>query len=558
MATASWISSLSMLWMGLEPGVSGSIWGTATEVSRRRPSSPYTPGNNPWSVAVGDFNLDGKLDFAICNDGAANNQPDSISIFLGNGDGTFTQAPGSPFALPANTGPLSLAVADFNGDGKPDLVSANLHNNTVSVFLGNGDGTFTVAGGSPIAVPIQPSSVAVADFNGDGKPDVAVGSYGGGVAILLGDGSGRLTSAIGSPIQAGPMPEKVAIGDFNGDGRPDIAVANRQITSIFPNYGNVTALLGNGDGTLSPSNNGAFQVGTDVSTVALADFNQDGKLDIAAISYDENLVTVLFGDGTGKFTPAPGSPFSGGNQSNRAAVGDIDGDGTPDLLVSGWSLFLNQSKPPVLSVAQSHMGNFTQGQTGAYTVTVSNQMGAGPTRGTVTVTETLPGGLSLVSMAGSGWSCSLGTCTRTDTLTNGVTYPPLTVTVSAALGAPLQVTSRVSVSSSGAATVTASDATNINQLSQTIGFGAISNSTYGAAPFALSASATSGLAVSFVPNTPSVCVVSGGTLAIAGAGTCSIVASQAGNSTLRRRARYHPILYGQQSDPDCYRSQRNH
>jgi uncharacterized repeat protein (TIGR01451 family) len=136
-------------------------------------------------------------------------------------------------------------------------------------------------------------------------------------------------------------------------------------------------------------------------------------------------------------------------------LGDIDGDGTPDLVVSVWSLFLNQSKPPVLSVAQSHMGNFTQGQTGAYTVTVSNRTGAGPTRGTVTVTETLPNGLSLASMAGSGWSCGSGTCTRTDTLTKGVTYPLITVTVSAALGAPLQVTSGVSVSSSGAATVTA-------------------------------------------------------------------------------------------------------
>src|SRR5438552_1820547 len=92
------------------------------------PGSPFSVGNNPWWIATGDFNQDGKLDLAVANDGAANNQPDSISVLLGDGSGRFAPAPGSPIALPANTGPLSAAVADFNRDGKLDLVSANLHN----------------------------------------------------------------------------------------------------------------------------------------------------------------------------------------------------------------------------------------------------------------------------------------------------------------------------------------------------------------------------------------------------------------------------------------------
>ena len=147
-----------------------------------------------------------------------NQQPDSISIFWAV-ERRFRACSGHRLATEYG---LSLAVADFNADGKLDLVSANLHNNTVSVFLGNGDGTFALAAGSPIAVPISPWSVAVADFNGDGKPDIAVGSYCCGVAVLLGDGAGHLTSAAGSPFSAGPMPFSIAIGDFNGDGKPDL------------------------------------------------------------------------------------------------------------------------------------------------------------------------------------------------------------------------------------------------------------------------------------------------------------------------------------------------
>jgi len=492
--------------------------------------SPFAVGNNPWSIVTGDFNRDGKLDIAVCNDGAANHLPDSITILLGDGHGGFTPAPGSPIALPPNTGPLALAVADFNRDGKLDLVSANLHNNTVSAFLGNGDGTFTIAAGSPISVPIRPWSVVVADFNGDGKPDIALGSYDGGVAVLLGNGNGGFTPAPGSPIQAGQMPERLAIGDFNGDGKPDLAVANWAIVTGGREYGNVTVLLGNGDGTFRPSNNGSFQVGTDVCCVAVADFNQDGKSDIAALSFDGGIASVLLGDGSGRFTPAPGSPFTMAGLMNGIAVGDIDGDGTPDLVASSGTMLLNQSKAPVLQVGQSHTGNFTQGQIGSYTVAVSNLTGSGPTRGTVTVTETVPTGLTLISLTGTGWSCGANSCTRADTLTNGVSYPPLTVTVRVTLGAPVQVTNLVSVSSGGAATVTASDITIINPAQQSIIFLAIAPRTYGAPSFLTGAFATSFLPVTLTSTTSPVCIVSGIGVTIVGAGTCSITATQSGNS----------------------------
>jgi uncharacterized repeat protein (TIGR01451 family) len=389
------------------------------------PGSPITVGNNPWSIVTGDFNQDGKLDIAICNDGAANHQPDSISVLLGDGHGGFTAAPGSPIQLPPNTGPLSLKVADFNGDGKLDLVSANLHNNTVSAFLGNGDGTFTLAPGSPIAVSISPWSVAVADFNGDGRPDLVVASYGGGVAVLLGDGSGNFTPAPGSPLQAGPTPQRVAVGDFNGDGKPDLVVANWDVATTWPPVGRVTLFLGNGDGTFRLSNNVPFQISGNISDFAVGDLNLDGKLDIVAITYDRQTATVLLGDGSGGLTPASGSPFSIEDLSEAVAVGDIDGDGTPDLVVSGGTISLNLTKPPALSASVSHTGNFTQVQIGTYSVVVSNQSGAGPARGAVTLTETVPTGLTLVSMAGSGWNCVANTCVRAYTLTNGESYHPL-------------------------------------------------------------------------------------------------------------------------------------
>lgn len=493
------------------------------------PGSPFGIGNNPWSIAVADFNHDGKLDIAVCNDGTANHQPDTIAIMLGDGTGRFAPAPGSPIALPANTGPLALAVADFNRDGIADLVSANLHNDTVSVFLGNGNGTFSLAPGSPVSVPVEPWSVAVADFNGDGKLDVAIGSYGGGVAVLIGDGAGRLTSVAGSPFAAGPMPFHVAAGDFNGDGKPDLAVGNWSIGG-FPEYGNVTVLLNNGDGTFRSSGDGPFSVGVDVSSVYVADFNGDGKLDIAALGSDGGNATVLLGNGAGGFIPAPGGSSSVTDFATFMAVADIDGDGTLDLAVSSGTILLNLTKPPSLAVSASHTGNFTQGQNGTYTLTVSNQVGAGPTRGAVTVTETLPLGLFLVSMTGTGWNCNGGTCQQSNVLTNGTSYPPITVTVAATFGAPLQVVNSVTASSSGSVNATANDTTGINQLSQSITFGALPPRVYGATPFTLSATASSGLMVTFASTTTSVCTVSANTLTIVGAGMCSVLASQAGNA----------------------------
>jgi hypothetical protein len=308
-------------------------------------------GNNTSAVAVNDLNGDGHADLMLANQCQASGScgVGSVSVLMGNGDGTFQFAQSY-----ISDGSLAqfLGVGDWNGDKKPDLAVVNQCQNgltctgTVTILLGNGDGTFQVppnynSGG------YDADAVAVGDLNGDGKPDLVVANLcqstscsqgnNGTVSVLLGNGDGTFQPAQ-KYATAGFGASSVAIGDFNGDGNADVVVANQCSTINCENGGSVSILLGNGNGTLQPAKSYASGGYTSLA-VAVADFNTDGNLDLAVANQCQNTscengsVSVLMGNGNGTFQPAQ-SFSSAGYETNFVAVGDFNGDGKPDLVLT--------------------------------------------------------------------------------------------------------------------------------------------------------------------------------------------------------------------------------
>ncbi len=246
-------------------------------------------------------------------------------------------------------GPSSVAVGDFNGDGFLDLAATNRSDNTVSILLGNGNGTFAPQVHSPFATGLTPVSIAVGDFNDDGNLDLAVVNACGSdltcasrgtVSILLGDGHGNFTSTSTSP-STDYTPNFVAVGDFDGDGNLDLAVANGcggtdpADCAKGPTNGDVTILLGDGTGNFtlktSPGTN------PNPSWVAVGDFTNNGTLDLAVAnagtpSSRGTTLTVMLGIGDGTFNTS--SIPSQGISPKAVAVGDFNGDGYLDLAVA--------------------------------------------------------------------------------------------------------------------------------------------------------------------------------------------------------------------------------
>jgi len=281
----------------------------------------YAAGGQPASVVAADFNGDSRPDLALANQECPSNPCNvgTVSVLLGNGDGSF-MARG---VYPTSIGPWSITNADLNGDNILDLVIANGDGgNTVSVYLGRPNGTFSPfvdypAGGNP-------NRVIAADFRGIGRLDLAIPNYGTDtVSVLLNNGDGTFEAPL--PYLVGTDPTSVAVGDFNHDGKLDLAV-----TTLYPSV--VSILLGNGDGTFRPHLDYALAEDSFPNAIVTADFNGDKKLDLVAA--ETSGVSILLGNGDGTFQPFV-NYTTGFYGSGEVTFGDFNNDGTPDLASTG-------------------------------------------------------------------------------------------------------------------------------------------------------------------------------------------------------------------------------
>jgi len=301
------------------------------------PEETFPTGKTPRAVAVGDFNGDGDVDIVTANLG-----DDTATVLLGRGDGTFSygaqqSAPAPPLA------PFQVVVADLTGDGIPDIITANRPDNSVSVLLGNRDGSFQTK--ETYATDRSPFSVAVADLTGDGIPDIVTANYDGAdVSVLLGNGDGTFQHYYDLP--AGSDPYDVKVADLTGDGIPDIIVTNK-------NDNTVGVFLGEGKGVFQPMK--TYPVASGPYEVVVADLTGNGIPDLVVSHFSATVVDVLMGNGNGTFQPT--REFQVGSRPYGLAVADLSGDGLPDIVTSDYrddevSVLLNQGNgnfgPPQL------------------------------------------------------------------------------------------------------------------------------------------------------------------------------------------------------------------
>jgi len=269
----------------------------------------------PASMATADLNNDGKIDLAIV-DGSSN----SVSVLLGNEDGTFL--PEVIYTTDPTGTASAIAIGDFDADGNQDLVVANVGNgsSTISILFGNGDGTFQPQ--VAWAVGNHPAGIVVSEFNGDGDADVAIANRDDNtISVLLGNGDGTFQPQVTYAV--GNSPVALVSADVNGDGIADLVAVNNADNTV-------SLLLGNGDGTFQPQV--TYAVGNSPVALVSADVNGDGIADLVAVNNADNTVSVLLGNGDGTFQPQATSPA--GTSPVAIMAGDLDADGNIDLVVA--------------------------------------------------------------------------------------------------------------------------------------------------------------------------------------------------------------------------------
>jgi|GEM_PF-4429013 len=283
--------------------------------------SDYTTGSSPFGIAIADLNGDGYPDIVITNFSA-----NTISVFLNNGNGTFAVRAD----YNAQTNPRNITIADFNGDGRPDIATINTGSNTISVFLNNGNGTFAPQTG--YSTGNCAFGITSGDFDGDGRPDIAVtycsgGNY--GIEVLINNGFSFNPGVIYNFTTNSLNNMIITSTDFNGDGKPDIATTGGNDSSV-------SVFLNNGNGTFAAHVDYALGSVNQTSTIISADLNGDGKLDLAlAEGSVANTLTTFTGNGSGTFSGRTAYSIGSANaRLSGMAVADFNGDGKLDLAIS--------------------------------------------------------------------------------------------------------------------------------------------------------------------------------------------------------------------------------
>lgn len=356
------------------------------------PGASYPTGNLPSGIVAADLNGDGVLDLAFTNAG-----DNTVSILLGNGDGTFRL--GTTVSDPGIY-PTRLVAADFNADGALDLAVINLCGpgtgtcypqaglgmpGSVTLLLGNGDGTFTVSANS-LGTGIFPSAIAAADLNADGAIDLVIANQiSNTLTLLMGNGDGTFTAAADVPTGGGPS--AIAVADFNNDGKLDLAVTNvvDETVSVFLNQ---NCGLPASSCTFPATN--ALRTGRNPSAVSAADMNADGYADLVVLNASDSTVTVIMNNGAAFANFIPVYPVTFSTNAGGAlglAIADFNGDGRLDMATlsssGGYSLLLQTPVPQVLLTVDNASPLY--GAVVTFTATVVPALGEQPPTGWVTL-----------------------------------------------------------------------------------------------------------------------------------------------------------------------------